>query len=155
MHYRFTATKEAFELNSINKIQENKTVTIKQEDDYKGISFSLVCDRFSDTSFLFTCYHKGVFNILDKEFKVFATTEPFSVLNTLLYKELFSFEYTTDSSLKLKDTTSTSLLKFKFVELFENEDAMLMYIKQFVSNFGWSIEYKDQYEEVWQTYIID
>ncbi len=155
MHYRFTATREAFELNFLKKIQDYKAITIKKEEDFKGVTFSFVCTRTSSDTFLFTCYHKGVFNIVDDEFKILATTEPFSILNTLLYKELLSFEYIVDLSSKdMKQKVFTCPLKFKFVELFEDEDTILLYIKQAIHNFGWSIQFKEDGQEYWQDYVV-
>lgn len=154
MHYRFTATKENIELNLIKFLQENgRSLVIKKEDDYKGISFSFVWERYSETNFKLICYYKGIFSIVAEEFKELISTQPFGVVNSALIKELLSVTYMSDSSLKLKDIVYTDPIKFKFTELFETEEVMLHYIAQIFRKFGWQLQIRKEDSLEWQNYL--
>jgi len=153
MYYRFAATKEAIELNSIKFLQENKNLAIKKDNDFKGISFGLVWERLSDIEFKLICYHKGIFSIASEDFKELIEQEPFAVINTVLYKQLFSVTYISDSNSKPKDIVYTDPIIFKFVELFENDEIMFSYILELFSKIGWKIQFQDETSSSWQDYI--
>ena len=154
MHYRFAATKENIELSIIKFLQDNnRSVSLKKENDYKGISFSFVWERLTESDFKFICYQKGIFSIIAPEFKEALENQPFGILNSLFYKELFSFSYTTDSNTKLKDTVYTDLLLFKFIELFEDEETMLAYVCECFNRFGWQLQTKEEEALDWKDYI--
>lgn len=154
MHYRFTASKEAIELNLINLIKENGPfIIIKKENDSKGISFSFTWERLSDNRFKLNCYHKGIFSILGEEFKEILEKNPLSVINTIFYKELFSVEYIQDPAKESKDTVSTENIKFKFIELFEDETVMISYLRQIFNKVKWTIEFENESGN-WENYTI-
>jgi hypothetical protein len=140
MHYRFTATKEDIELGLIKFLQENKTLSVKKDNDYKGISFNLIWERISDNEFKLICYHKGLFSIISEEFKELVQNEPFAVVNTLLYKELFSLSYIHNPVENPKDIVYTSLLNFKYIDLFESKEVMLSYLVELFSKTGWKLQ---------------
>lgn len=154
MSHRFTATKEAFELTSLQQLKvKDRPFTIKRQDDFKGITFYPVWERLSEDTFKLTCYHKGVFSILTEEFQNLLKEHPYSVLNTVTLKELFSVEYKTFPDKGMKDIVVTEEIKYKFIDLFESEEVILYYLQQLVQVFGWKIQVKEDYSETWNDYI--
>jgi hypothetical protein len=154
MYHRFTATKEAIELNSIRELKNKDTpFVIKKEDAFKGVSFFLTWDRIEQDLFRLTCFHKGAFNVLSPEFVELLETYPFSVINTITLKELFAVDYRLDPDKKAKDIVYTHELKYKFLDLFESEEVILHYVSQLVAAFGWKIQIKEEYSETWNDYI--
>ena len=155
MPARFTATKDAVELKSIEILQDrDKAFVIKSEDDFKGIMFNLVWDRIDKDTFKLTCFHKGSFNVVTPEFKQLIEFEPYNVINTIMLKELFSVIYTSNPLDKPKDKVYTDEIKFKFVELFEDDDVMYFYVSRLVDSFGWKLQTQDSEFDNWEEYII-
>jgi hypothetical protein len=141
MYYRFAATKENIELGLIKFLQENgKNVILKKGNDYKGISFSFVWERLSNLEFKLICYHKGIFSVTSEEFAQAIDTQPFGVINSVLFKELLSITYTSDPNLKYKDIVFSDVIGFKFVELFEDEETMMHYVVELFGKFGWKLQ---------------
>lgn len=152
---RFAATKESIELKSIEVLQErDKAFVIKGEDDFKGISFNLVWDRIDTNTFKLSCFHKGTFTILTPEFKELIEFEPYNVINTIMLKELFTVTYKSDSLAKPKDKVYTDEIKFKFVELFEDDDVMYFYVSRLVEPLGWRLQTQETEEDSWEDYVI-
>jgi hypothetical protein len=155
MSYRFAASKKSFELTSIEQISAHSELfIIKQEGDYKGIGFGLVWDRLSTDVFKLSCYHKGVFSEMNKEFREIIDGQPFNVINTILLKELFNVIYKTDPLATEKDQVYSEELKFKFLDLFEDESSTVFYIAKLVENFNWKLQIKEEGFDTWEDYII-
>lgn len=154
MYYRFTATKQIIELDSLVKFKENsKGFTVKEEQDFKGLSFYFVWDRLSEDKFKLTCYYKGIFHLLHDGFKDLAKEYPVMIANTIMYKEFFSLIYYSDKTTPLTTKVSTDFLKFKFTDLFEDEEVMTLYISKLISKLGWTLEYTESLDDKWKTYI--
>ena len=157
MYYRFAATKESVELGLIKFLQDNgKNVILKKGNDYKGISFSFIWERLSDLEFKLTCYYKGIFSVASEEFAQAIETQPFGVINSVLFKELLSVTYTSDSNAKHKDTVFTDVINFKFIDLFEDEQTMMHYVAELVGKFGWKLEVSSDLDDsdfsLWKDY---
>jgi hypothetical protein len=155
MPARFTATKDAIELKSIQILQDReKAFVIKSESDFKGITFHLVWDRIEHDTFKLTCFHRGSFTIMTPEFKELVEFEPYNVINTIMLKELFTVTYNSNPLDKPKDRVYTDEINFKFLELFEDDDVMYFYISRLVDLFGWKLETQDSEFENWEEYIV-
>jgi hypothetical protein len=155
MPARFTATKDAVELKSIQILQDReKAFVIKSENDFKGITFHLVWDRIEHDTFKLTCFHRGSFTIMTPEFKELVEFEPYNVINTIMLKELFTVTYKSNPLDKPKDRVYTDEINFKFLELFEDDDVMYFYISRLVDLFGWKLETQDSEFENWEEYIV-
>jgi hypothetical protein len=155
MPARFTATKDAVELKSIQILQDReKAFVIKSENDFKGITFHLVWDRIEHDTFKLTCFHRGSFTIMTPEFKELVEFEPYNVINTIMLKELFTITYKSNPLDKPKDRVYTDEINFKFLELFEDDDVMYFYISRLVDLFGWKLETQDSEFENWEEYIV-
>lgn len=155
MPARFTATKDAIELKSIQVLQDHeKAFVVKGETDFKGITFNLVWDRIDEDTFKLTCFHRGSFTILTPEFKELIEFEPYNVINTIMLKELFTVNYKSNPLEKPKDKVYTDEIKFKFVELFEDDDVMYFYVSRLVELFGWKLETQDSEFDNWEEYIV-
>jgi hypothetical protein len=155
MPARFTATKDAVELKSIQILQDReKAFVIKSESDFKGITFHLVWDRIEHDTFKLTCFHRGSFTIMTPEFKELVEFEPYNVINTIMLKELFTVTYKSNPLDKPKDRVYTDEINFKFLELFEDDDVMYFYISRLVDLFGWKLETQDSEFENWEEYIV-
>jgi hypothetical protein len=155
MPARFTATKDAVELKSIQILQDReKAFVIKSESDFKGITFHLVWDRIGHDTFKLTCFHRGSFTIMTPEFKELIEFEPYNVINTIMLKELFTVTYKSNPLDKPKDKVYTDKINFKFLELFEDDDVMYFYISRLVDLFGWKLETQDSEFENWEEYIV-
>ena len=155
MPARFTATKDAVELKSIQILQDReKAFVIKSESDFKGITFHLVWDRIEHDTFKLTCFHRGSFTIMTPEFKELVEFEPYNVINTIMLKELFTVTYKSNPLDKPKDRVYTDEINFKFLELFEDDDDMYFYISRLVDLFGWKLETQDSEFENWEEYIV-
>lgn len=154
MPHRFTATKEAFELTSLQQLKvKNRPFLIKRQDDFKGVTFYPVWERLSEDTFRLTCYHKGTFSMLAEEFQTLLKENPHTIVATITLKELFSVEYKTLPEKSMKDIVTTEELKYKFIDLFESEEVILYYLKELVEVFGWKIQTKEDYSETWNDYI--
>lgn len=152
MSTRFAATKEAFELKSISKLQSiEKPILIKKEGDFKGIAFDLAWERIDTNLFKLTCYCKGVFTPTSQEFKDVFTSEPLAVINTTLYRELFYIKYTSDSDKKNTDIVYSSDLIFNSKEMFEDDSVLFSYIAKLVSAFDWKLENMNYILNKWET----
>ena len=145
MSYRFAASKEAIELISLQEIENfPKGLTIKADDGTnKAINFAFVWERNDDQLFTLTCFSKVVFSVGNDEFKEMMIAHPYGVFNSLLYKELFSVSYTTDSLATKKDIVYTNEINFKFIDFFEDADVMCFYISKLVEKFKWSLQFKE------------
>ena len=155
MPYRFAATKDAFELTSINTIIDNpKGLTVKKEDDFKGVSFNLIWERLDNETFKLCCYHRGIFNVMTEEFKELIETQPLSIINTIMYKELFTAEYKVDPLAKKTQQMYTSEVQFKFLELFEDEDVMCFYVNHLVEKLNWKLQIQKPGHESWENFIL-
>jgi len=155
MPARFTATKDAVELKSIQILQDReKAFVIKSENDFKGITFHLVWDRIEHDTFKLTCFHRGSFTIMTPEFKELVEFEPYNVINTIMLKELFTITYKSNPLDKPKDRVYTDEINFKFLELFEDDDVLYFYISRLVDLFGWKLETQDSEFENWEEYIV-
>ena len=104
MSYRFAASKEAIELNSLQEIENSpKGFTLKTDDGTnKAINFAFVWDRIEDNTFRLSCFSKVVFNVTNDEFKQTIMTHPYTVFNSLLYKELFTVNYVQSPATPMK-----------------------------------------------------
>ena len=155
MPYRFAATKKSFELTSIEEIKNHPSLFIVKDDtDYKGVGFAFVWDRLDKDTFKLTCYHKGVFSEMNDDFKELIKQEPLGIVNTILLKELFNVEYKTNPTLDYKDLVYTSEIKFKFLELFEDENVVSFYIARLVEKFDWKLQIQEPGFEDWEDFII-
>jgi hypothetical protein len=155
MPQRFAASKESFELTSIRLMQDHlKPFIIKEEEDFKGIGFSLVWEKIDDNVYKLTCYHKGVFNVLSEEFKALIDYQPYSIVNTILNKELFNVIYKSDPLAKDKDIVYTDEIVLKFTELFEDENTICFYLSRLVERFNWKIQTQEPGFEIWEDFII-
>ena len=156
MSYRFAASKEAIELNSLQEIENSpKGLTLKTDDGTnKAINFAFVWDRISDDTFRLSCFSKVVFNVTNDQFKETIMTHPYSVFNSLLYKELFSVDYIVDPFAKKKDIVYTDEINFKFMEFFEDDEIMSFYISKVVEKFNWSLQIKEDEYSSWENFIL-
>ena len=154
MYYRFTASKQTIELDSIAKFKENpKGFTVKEEQDFKGLSFYFVWERLSEDKFKLICYYKGIFHLLHDGFKDLAKEYPMMIASTIMYKEFFSLDYYSDKGTAPNIKVSTDFLKFKFTDLFEDEEVMALYISKLITKLGWTLEYTETLDEKLKTYI--
>ncbi|NDB81652.1 MAG: hypothetical protein EB127_02700 [Alphaproteobacteria bacterium] len=131
-----------------------KPFVIKDEEDFKGIGFSLIWERLDENTFKLICYHKGVFNILSEEFKTLMEYQPYSIVNTILNKELFNVIYKSDPLAKDKDLVYTDEIVFKFTELFEDENTICFYLSRLVDRFNWKVQTQEPGFEIWEDFII-
>jgi hypothetical protein len=155
MPQRFAASKESFELNSIRVMQDHpKPFVIKEEDDYKGVGFSLVWDRLDKDTFKLSCYNKGVFNVLSEDFKTLIDLQPYSIFNTTLNKELFSVTYKSDPLAKDKDLVYTEQITLRSVDLFEDENTVCFYLSRLVEKFNWKLQVQEPGFDIWEDFII-
>jgi hypothetical protein len=155
MPQRFAASKESFELNSIRVMQDHlKPFVIKEEDDYKGVGFSLVWDRLDKDTFKLSCYNKGVFNVLSEDFKTLIDLQPYSIFNTTLNKELFSVTYKSDPLAKDKDLVYTEQIILRSVDLFEDENTVCFYLSRLVEKFNWKLQVQEPGFDIWEDFII-
>lgn len=155
MPYRFAATKDAFELTTLNAIIDNpKGFIVKKQNDFKGVSFNLVWERIDNETFKLYCYHKGIFNVMTEEFKELLEIQPLSIVNTILYKELFSLEYKPNLLVKKNQEVYTDEIHFKFLELFEDEDVMCFYVSQLAEKLNWKLQIQHPGFESWENYIV-
>lgn len=152
MSTRFAASKEAFELKSISKLQSiDKPIVIKKEDDFKGVGFDFAWERTDTNLFKLTCYCKGVFSPTAKEFKEVFCSDPLAVINTTLYRELFSATYISDPEKKNQDIVYSSELVFDSREMFEDDTVLFSYIAKVVSAFDWKFENMNYILNRWET----
>jgi hypothetical protein len=152
---RLTATKEAFELKSIEIINNrNRGFVVKKDNDFKGIHFDLVWERLDQDSFKLVCLHKGTFNVATQEFKSLVEEEPESIIPTIMFKELFTAIYTSDLLAKAKDTVYTEELKFKYIDLFEEEEVMHFYVSKLAEVFSWELQVQNPDTYIWERFTI-
>ena len=155
MPQRFAASKESFELNSIKLMQEHlKPFIIKEQEDFKGVGFSLIWDRIDQDTFKLTCYNKGVFDVLSEDFKTLIDLQPYSIFNTTLNKELFSVIYKSDPLANAKDLVYTDEILFRSVELFEDESTVCFYLTRLVERFNWKVQVQEPGFDIWEDFII-
>lgn len=152
MSTRFAATKEAFELKSISRLQSiEKPILIKKEGDFKGIGFDFIWERIDTNLFKLTCYCKGVFIPAMQEFKDVFISEPLAVINTTFYRELFYITYTSDLTKNNQDIVYSSELFFGSKEMFEDDNVLFSYIAKLVSAFDWKLENMNYILNKWET----
>lgn len=155
MPQRFAATKESFELNSIKIMQDHlKPFVIKDEEDFKGVGFSLIWDRLDEDTFKLSCYNKGVFNVLSEDFKTLIDLQPYSIFNSTLNKELFSVIYRSDPLAKAKDLVYTEQIVFRSIDLFEDENTICFYLSRLVEKFNWKVQIQESGFDTWEDFII-
>ena len=155
MPARLAATKEAFELKSIEIInQREKGFIIKKDNDFKGVLFDLVWERLDQDSFRLVCLHKGTFSISAQQFKDLIEEAPETIVPTIMFKELFTVTYTSNPLAKPKDTVYTDELKFKYTELFEDEEVMYFYISKLAEVFNWELQVQNPDNQIWERFTI-
>lgn len=155
MPQRFAASKESFELTSIKEMQNHlKPFIIKDEEDFKGIAFNLTWEKLDENTFKLICYHKGIFNVLSDEFKTLIQHEPYSIVNTILTKELFSVIYKSNSLAKDKDIVYTEQIEFRFTDLFEDETTICFYLSRLIERFNWKLQVQEPGFDIWEDFII-
>jgi hypothetical protein len=152
MSTRFAASKEAFELKSISKLQSiDKPVVIKKDGDFKGVGFDFAWEKNDTNLFTLTCYCKGVFSPAASDFKEVFLSDPLAVINTTLYRQLFTVDYISDPEKKNQDTVYSSELIFDSKEMFEDDSVLFSYIAKLVSAFDWKFESMNYILNKWET----
>lgn len=153
MSQRFTATKADFELKSIRDLQTLETpIVIKADDDFKALGFNLLWERQDLDKFKLTCYCKGVFTTNTKEFKSLIKEQPLLVINSTLYKELFTFVYNSQKDVSEKDIVSTEEIEISYIDFFEDEEVLLFYLQRLGSTFNWKLETKNFILDKWELF---
>jgi hypothetical protein len=153
MPQRFTATKADFELKSISELQTLETpILVKADNDFKAIGFNVIWEREDLDKFKLTCYCKGVFTANSKEFKSLAKDEPLLVVNSTLYKELFTFVYNSQKDASDKDVVSTEELQFVYTDFFEDEEVLFFYLQKLSEAFNWKLENKNLILDKWELF---
>ena len=153
MSKRFTSTKENFELKSIQILKNNSSpLIIKEEDDFKGLAFSFIWERFDQNTFKFKCHYKGVFTPNTEEFKSLIEEQPLALFNTTLYRPFFECEYSSSSDKQDAEIVSTGEINFLFTDFFENDDILMFYLYKISELFGWKLELMNYILNKWESY---
>jgi hypothetical protein len=153
MHYRLTATKQAFELGTIEKIRDaEKGFVVKEADDFKGITFYFTWDRLTEQTYKLTCYCKGFFHVAHENFKNLIEEHPFLVANTVMYRELFTTLYTSEINEKDNDTVYSDFLDFKSTEFFQDHESLAIYISKAINRIGLSLQTKEYEDDSWEIF---
>ena len=153
MSQRFTATKADFELKSIHDLQTLETpIVLKADEDFKALGFNMIWEREDLDKFKLTCYCKGVFSANTKDFKTLAKEQPLLVVNSTLYRELFTFVYNSQKNISDKDVVSTEEIDISYTDFFEDEEVLLFYLQRLGQTFNWKLETKNFILDKWELF---
>lgn len=153
MSQRFTATKADFELKSIHDLQTLETpIVLKADEDFKALGFNMIWEREDLDKFKLTCYCKGVFSANTKDFKTLAKEQPLLVVNSTLYRELFTFVYNSQKNTSDKDVVSTEEIDLSYTDFFEDEEVLLFYLQRLGQTFNWKLETKNFILDKWELF---
>jgi hypothetical protein len=152
---RFAATKDAIELKSIEIINDRpKGFVIKKDNDFKGIHFDLVWEHTDENIFKLICFHKGTFNVAADEFKELIEYDASTIIATIMLKELFAVTYISDPLAKPKDIVYTDEIKYKYIDLFQDQETMHFYVSKLAEVIGWELQIQKPGHDTWENFII-